>query len=204
MVVAYLLGAASTLFAFLFDTTAEIRSTETGERFESLLWKTGQVAIGLSGAGISAWLIRHDLARSSLKRPGLARYTAACLLMGYFWLAISGLTGVLAPGAVGGPMFDARLHTLFLGFVLSMVFGHALIIGPGVFRISFQFHIGFYAPLLLLHISVGLRYVSDLRLDYVGRSYSGILTVASVVLFVFCTMISRWLAWRIECRQSPT
>ena len=116
LVVAYLLGAASTLLAFLFDTAAEIRSTETGERFESLLWKTGQVIIGLSGVGMSIWLVRHDLARTSLKRPGLARYTAACLLMGYFWLAISGLTGVLAPGEADDPHgYEAQVDAHPLG-----------------------------------------------------------------------------------------
>jgi hypothetical protein len=49
------------------------------------------------------------------------------------------------------------LHTLFLGFVFAMIFGHAPIIPPAVLRISETFSGSFYAPLILLHLSLALR-----------------------------------------------
>ncbi len=199
----YFLASVATLLTFIVDVTAEIRSTEFGDRFASEWWEVSQSTMGLSAVGMSLWLVRYDLARSALKRPGLSRFTAVCLLVGYVWLAVSGVTTLLAPTVIGGPWHDSRLHAVFLGFVLSMVFGHALIIGPGVFGVALKFHRSFYVALITLHASVALRYVSDLRADFVGRNQSGVVTVVSVGLFMLCIAFSRWLGWRTECQQKP-
>src|SRR3989304_5173740 len=54
-----------------------------------------------SGIGLLAgtvWLVRHDVALRTIRFSGQARFSAACLLAGYFWL---GLAGLLVP--VGAP-----------------------------------------------------------------------------------------------------
>ncbi len=111
------------------------------------------------------------------------RYTALCLLAGHVWLGVSGILFLVHPGISGGPPYDAALHAAFLGFVISMVFGHALIILPSVAGIFLRYHPGFYLPLALLHASVFLRAAADLTGASVCRNRSGALTAAAFGLF---------------------
>ena len=78
-----------------------------------------------------------------------------CLLSGYAWLAVGGAV-ILASGGLlpGSPSYDAAVHALAMGFVFSMVFGHAPIIFPAVMRVRMPYHWTFYAPLALLHLSL--------------------------------------------------
>ena len=119
----------------------------------------------LAGAGavqggalflLALWFLRYDLARVTLRQSRLPRYIAACLLAGYFWLALGGALLAL------GEARDAALHAVFLGFVMSMVFGHAPVILPAVLRISFPYSAALYAPLALLHASLAVRVAGDL------------------------------------------
>ncbi len=110
---------------------------------------------------LSCWLARCDVARRTVLQRGLTRFIALCLLAGYVWLALGGAVMVLAGLRPGTPAYDAALHALLLGFVFSMVFGHAPIIFPAVLRVSLPYHPVFYAPLALLHASVALRLLGD-------------------------------------------
>jgi len=59
--------------------------------------------------------------------------------------------------------YDAALHAIFVGFVFSMVFGHAPVIVPAVLRVPLPYHPALYGPLALLHASLVLRvFVSPL------------------------------------------
>jgi len=108
-------------------------------------------AMGVVLAALALWLLRFDLARITVRQSGLPRYVAVCLLAGYFWLALGGALAAL------GVARDAALHAVFVGFVFSMVFGHAPIILPAVLRTAFPYHPVLYAPLALLHASLALR-----------------------------------------------
>jgi len=110
---------------------------------------------------LSCWLARCDVARRTVLQRGLTRFIALCLLAGYVGLALGGAVMVLAGLRPGTPAYDAALHALLLGFVFSMVFGHAPIIFPAVLRVSLPYHPVFYAPLALLHASVALRLLGD-------------------------------------------
>ncbi len=96
----------------------------------------GWWASGAALLALSLWLARQDVALRTIRGSGLTRYIAACLLCGYAWLAIASviiLAGVeMQPGRLA---YDAALHAVFLGFVFSMVFGHAPIIVPAVFGV---------------------------------------------------------------------
>ncbi|GAB4042589.1 MAG: hypothetical protein Fur0014_14870 [Rubrivivax sp.] len=71
---------------------------------------------------------------------------------GHRWLLVTAAL-LFSCGAVQ----DAALHLVFVGFVLSMVFGHAPIVFPAVLRVPLTFHRGLWAPLLLLHATLALR-----------------------------------------------
>lgn len=117
----------------------------------------GLALIAAALLALSAWLLRHDIARRTVRQQGLTRFIAVCLLAGYVWLAVGGLLGLVGGFVPGSVWRDAALHAVFLGFVFSMIFGHAPIIFPAVARIKLPYHPVFYLPLLLLHGSLLLR-----------------------------------------------
>lgn len=80
-------------------------------------------ALGLAGIGI--WLLLFDIARRTVRLTGLTRFTAVCMLAGYGWLILSALLFLAMQFGLGEVTRDAPLHALFLGFVFSMVIGHA-------------------------------------------------------------------------------
>ncbi len=141
----------------------------------------------LSGLGLLAltvWLWRYDIARRTVQKTGLTRFIAVCLLSGYVWLMVGGGIGFLFGGLVAGPLYDAMLHAIFLGFVFAMIFGHAPIIFPAVLGWPMPFHPAFYAHLALLHLSLVLRVVGDLAVWWPGRAFGGLLNVVAILLFL--------------------
>jgi hypothetical protein len=113
--------------------------------------------LALTLLGLTAWLVRNDIARRTISSQGLTRFMAVCLLSGYAWLAIGALIGLSAGGMFAGPSYDATLHAVFLGFVFSMIFGHAPVILPSVTRLAVPFHPLFYVHWGLLQVSLILR-----------------------------------------------
>lgn len=140
---------------------------------------------GLGMAALAGWLAVHDIARRTVRGTGLPRFAAACLLAGYAWLAAAG-TIWLAAGRPSGGAYDAALHAVFLGFVMSMVFGHAPVILPAVLRIRLPYHPVLYAPLVLLHASLLLRVGGDLTGSPAARTLGGVLGEVSLLLFAAC------------------
>ncbi|MFU8841532.1 MAG: hypothetical protein ACNA8R_12570 [Nitriliruptoraceae bacterium] len=148
-------------------------------------WRTGLVIGGLGLLGQVAWLSRHDIARRTIHRPGLPRFAAICLLSAYAWLAVSATLWIaMGLGATGPLLHDALVHSLFLGFVLSMAMGHAPIIVPAVLSRASPFHPVAYAPLVLLHVSVAVRIAADLAGSQAWRTLALHGNVAALTLFV--------------------
>lgn len=155
-------------------------------------------ALVLPGAGtlfsvgltlLAAWLIRYDLARHNMRQTGMTRYIAACLLSGYGWLGLAGVLGLLGAFVPGSPLRDSALHALGLGFVMAMVFGHALIIFPAIARIKVAYHAAFYIPLALLHGSLALR-VAGKVLDITPLQQFG--AIANALTFIFFAVVMVW------------
>lgn len=117
----------------------------------------GLALVAAALLALSAWLLRYDIARRTVRQQGLTRFMAVCLLTGYVWLAVGGLLGLAGGFVPGSGWRDAALHAVLLGFVFSMILGHAPIIFPAVARIKLPYHPVFYLPLLLLHGSLLLR-----------------------------------------------
>jgi hypothetical protein len=151
--------------------------------------------IRLNGVGLmtlSIWLFNFDIAKRTVKQKGLPRFIAVSLLLGYFWLGISGLMATGFGESAGGYRYDATLHSLFLGFVFSMIFGHAPVIFPAISGLALAYSSRFYLHLGLLHLSLLLRIGSDLFDSDTGRIASGVLNALAILLFLGNTIFSLW------------
>lgn len=163
-------------------------------------WMSASMAglvYGVSLLMLAMWLCLFDIARHTVRASGLSRYMAICLLSGYAWLAVAGVCW--AAYTAGHGWRDAALHALGLGFIFSMVMGHAPVILPAVARIKLHFDGRFYVPWLLLHLSLLIR-LGPGTVSPAWRASGSALNAASIALFAL-TVISAALTWR---KQHPT
>jgi len=146
------------------------------------------IGVRIAGAGLAAlawWLARYDIARRTVSQHGVTRFIAVCLLSGYAWLAIGGAVAIATGIDAPGPVHDACLHAVFLGFVVSMIFGHAPIVFPAILGWPMTFRPSFYAHLAVLHTSVALRLAGDLVDDLARyRAWGGALNAVALAMFV--------------------
>lgn len=179
---------------FIIDTAIFITGIMyTGVNFES--------GIRLTGVGmlfLSLWLIKYDMARRTIYQKGLPRFIAVCLLSGYVWLLFSGILAIYSGGVIAGPVYDAMLHSVFLGFVFVMIFGHAPIIFPAVLGTSMNFHPRFYIHVIILHLTLILRVAGDLMLWMPGRQWGGLLNALAIIIFFVNTISAVLLSTKAE------
>lgn len=178
-----------------------------------------QIGVAVAGAGLlgqAAWLARFDVARRTVKMKGgqkkgaqkmgnpgagLTRFMAVALLAGYAWMAVAGAIWLLGSGATWGFGYDARLHAIYLGFVISMVFAHAPVIFPAVLRIPVPFRPRYYAHLALLHLSLVIRIVGgDLLENESLWQLGGILNELAILLFLASTAVAAIGSQRLKNR----
>ncbi|SCY93987.1 hypothetical protein [Microvirga guangxiensis] len=163
---------------FLFAVGLLVAGAQNG-----LMSENGAILFGLALLVSTLWLMRHDIALVNVRRTGQTRFMAACMLAGYAWLGAAGLSLIWFPPGESGLGYDVALHAILIGFVLSMVFGHALIILPAVARVRLRYGPVLYAPLILLHASMILRASAGIAGWEAGRMASGILTLIALVSF---------------------
>lgn len=181
-------GAGAALYAILGTLVA-------GCALFGLSPAWGGVLYGAALGALALWLLCFDIARRTVAADGLSRYMAVCLLAGYFWLGLAGIAWCAT--ARGLPLMDAALHALALGFVFSMMLGHAPVILPALARVKLQYHPAFYIPLALLHGSLAVRLLlrhtpfdASLALGAAGNALA-------ILLFV-ATLAGSALAWRLK------
>jgi hypothetical protein len=150
----------------------------------------GAASFGAGLLVLSTWLLRHDIALRNIRLGGQTRFFAACMLPGYGWLAVGGALLIALHGEAAH-RYDMVLHAVALGFVLSMVFGHALIILPAVTGVRLCYSAALYLPLGVLHLAVLLRIAGGLADSAALRPSSGPLTVAALLIFVCCVALAR-------------
>ena len=87
--------------------------------------------------GIAQWLIRNDIARKNLSKEGLHRFLGATLLIGYGWLILTGFVALFNGSSTNATwIYDAVVHSFFIGFILTMIMAHAPIIFPSLLGIN--------------------------------------------------------------------
>ena len=156
----------------------------------TLRWPdTGVRLVGAGLIALAIWLFRNDVARRTVRQNGLTRFIAVCLLAGYGWMIVGGIIAIGSGVSTTGPVYDAVLHSVFLGFVMSMVFGHAPIIFPAIVGTPVPYRPVFFLHVGLLHVSVLLRVIGDL-VEVLGRwrVWGGLLNALTLLLFVFSTV----------------
>ncbi len=168
----------------------------------AIAWAYGETGARIAGLGnllIALWLLRYDIARRTIRLGGVTRYMAAGLLIGYAWLAVSGALWITTGLQMASTGYDAALHTLFLGFIMSMIMAHAPIVIPALAGLAFPFGREMWIPLIFLQISVIVRVTGDLTGSYEMKRWGGMLNaiaLALLVLIVITTVVRGEIAKR--------
>ena len=117
----------------------------------------GWRVLGVVLIGLAVWLCRHDVARGGLRRGGQAAYIGTLLMVGYLWLATAGIVCTVQGPPISRSGYDAVVHSLFLGFTMGMILGHAPIILPAVLQVRLGWTTWFWLPAFLLEASLLVR-----------------------------------------------
>ena len=117
----------------------------------------GWRVLGVVLIGLAVWLCRHDVARGGLRRGGQAAYIGTLLMIGYLWLATAGIVCTIQRPPTSRNGYDAVVHSLFLGFTMGMILGHAPIILPAVLQVRLKWTTWFWLPAFLLEASLLVR-----------------------------------------------
>jgi hypothetical protein len=172
------------IFAGILLTGAVVATFDLG--FGTRLSGIGLLALGV-------WFLPNDIARRNLRHPAaLTRYIARCLYAGFIWLIVGGAMMLLIGAQTAGPYYDAVLHIVFVGFVMSMIFGHAPIIFPAILQVRVIFQPAFYFHLVLLHLSLLVRVVGDVLSLQSVRQWGGLLNEVAILLFLVMTGYAVW------------
>jgi hypothetical protein len=161
----------------------------------SLLWPdVGHLLLGLALLSLTGWLARHDVARVTIRSTGLTRFMAGSMIAGYVWLAVAAGTWTLTGPAYDGAAYDVVIHSVFLGFTISMIMAHAPVILPAVLRRPLPYHPALLVPAALLQGSLLLRlWIGDgYGLGWALRT-GGVLNVVALLGFV---AVAIWSASR--------
>ena len=117
----------------------------------------GWRVLGVVLIGLAVWLCHHDVARGGLRRGGQAAYIGTLLMIGYLWLATAGIVCTIQRPPTSRNGYDAVVHSLFLGFTMGMILGHAPIILPAVLQVRLEWTTWFWLPAFLLEASLLVR-----------------------------------------------
>ena len=151
----------------------------------------GYPMLGAFMLALVAWLFTHDIATRMVRSTGLPRYSACCLLAGYGWLVVVGGIWLLEGPVYSGPGYDAMMHAVFLGFVVSMIMAHAPTILPAVLRRPLPYRPIMYLPAALLHVSLLARVLlGDAYGVPVLVQWGGVFNIVAVLLFVVIAVVS--------------
>jgi hypothetical protein len=151
----------------------------------------------VAGAGLLAlgvWLGLRDRPIAAARAHPLARFIGTATRLGYLWLAVAGAIALAFDGVPAGFRYDALLHALFAGFVLSLILAHAPIVVPAIVGGAFGYRRALYAGPVLLSLSVLARVGGDL-LEQVPVRDAGAVGIG-IALAVFAVTMASGLRGR--------
>lgn len=154
------------------------------------LWPVvGTPLLGVVLLALTAWLVRHDVARRTINGSGLPRFAACCMLAGQVWLVVAGIVWLIAGPTRDGASYDAVVHAVFLGFTISMIMAHAPSILPAVTRVPLPYRSVMYAPWLLLQLSLVVRlWGGDALGSELARRIGGAGNAIALLLFLIVAL----------------
>ena len=129
----------------------------------------------------------HDVARRTVRGTGLTRFMGACMLAGYVWALVPALVWMVGGPALSGFRYDAVVHALTIGFVMSMVVAHAPVIVPAVARRPLPYHPVMWAVWAMLHVGLAVRLVAGARAAVGAWQLGGSLSVVALLAFLVTT-----------------
>ena len=80
------------------------------------------------------------------------------------------------------------LHAITLGFIFSMIFGHAPLILPAVTGRPLPYHSYFHSHVVLPHVALLLRVIGDLAAQCSLRQWGGMVNGFAILLFLGNTL----------------
>jgi len=119
--------------------------------------RLGAHVFGATVLVLTLWSANGDVARKTIKLTGLPRFSAAALLLGYAWLTVGALIWLIKGEPNTFNSYDAAVHSVFLGFAMSMVIAHAPVILPAVIRRPLPYHPSMWVTLIVLQIGLIFR-----------------------------------------------
>lgn len=150
--------------------------------FSGSVISTYATSVGL--IAMALWLLLVGPSRRTLHVGGLTRYIAVNLLGGYVWLLFGGIILALYRWHAAGPVYDTLLHSLFLGFVFSMIFAHAPIIFPAVTGRRMSYSSFFYVHTIVLHVTLAFRVAGNLLHITSLSSWGGFGNAMALLIFL--------------------
>lgn len=158
----------------------------------SLLWPLiGYPLLGATLLIMTAWLAFHDVAKRTINATGAVRFMAACMLAGYFWLALAGIVWMTGP-AFSGERYDAVIHGIFIGFTMSMIMAHATVILPAVIRRPLPYRTSMWRAAAVVHVGLVIRvWIGDGLIIPMAHQLGGLLNVVGLLAFF---IIAAWSA----------
>jgi hypothetical protein len=145
----------------------------------------------------------HDIAWRTVRAGGLTRFMAACMLAGYAWAMVSALVWIVGGPALAGYRYDIVIHSLTIGFVMSMILAHAPVIVPALARRPLPYHPVMWAVWGLLHAGLLVRVVAGARAADGAWQLGGTLSVVALLAFLVSTvtLVVRGLRPRATSRR---
>lgn len=138
----------------------------------------------------AVWLIRNDVGRRMIRTSGFRRFNAAALLAGNVWLAIAGVTWLVAGRPETTGTYDLVIHGVFLGFGFSMIMAHAPTIFPAVLGRPLPYRPVMWVPLAVLHLGMLYRAMGDVvGADELWQT-GGAVTVVGILMFAVTAVFS--------------
>ncbi len=158
-------------------------------------------AMASAGAGfvvLAGWGVASDaIPKVRAARVAFARFAASAMLSAYALLALGGVLAIAFAGPPGSARYDAIVHAVFAGAVLSAVFGHFATYVPGVLGLTIRPNGASYGALALLDVAVVARVLGDVA------GAADAVRVASLVIGVAVALFLATAATQLRPRGRP-
>jgi len=113
----------------------------------------GPFIMGCSIIGIGLWFLVKDRKSMVFSRNGRNQFNSMAILLGYIWLIVHGLWMIL--GRDQPFFYDVMVHSFFLGFAFSMIWGHVSSLFPMICGLNGNaFHPRFWWGLAIFETSL--------------------------------------------------